>query len=138
MTFASPHENDLPEKLKDSLSSYGWHRRTIGRSQAGVFRLAAAGKPTLFLKRERSGPFAELADEAARLRRLAGQGVACPQIIVFESHAGHDWLLMSAVAGEDLASPSIDPADVVDIMADALRGLHALDRAGPHGSRRSR
>jgi aminoglycoside 3'-phosphotransferase-2 len=125
MTFA--HENELPQELRDRLSGYRWHRQTMGKSQAGVFRLVAEGKPALFLKCEQTGPFAELADEAARLRWLAGQGFACPAVIAFESHASHDWLLMSAVVGADLASTSIDPADVVDIMADALRRLHALD-----------
>lgn len=126
MMSASTHENDLPPGLKNRLSGYRWHRQTIGRSQAGVFRLVAGGRPGLFLKCERSGPFAELADEAARLRWLAGQGVACPDVIALDSHAGHDWLLMSAVAGEDLAA-AIDPAGIIDIMASALRALHALD-----------
>lgn len=125
MNFA--HENEVPQALKNRLSGYRWHRQTIGKSQAGVFRLAADGKPALFLKCERNSPFAELAGEAARLRWLAGQGIACPDLIALESHAGHDWLLMSAVAGEDLASVSIDPADVIDIMASALHELHALD-----------
>ena len=121
------HAIDLPHELRQRLSGYRWHRQTIGRSQAGVFRLAADGKPALFLKCERSSLFAELPSEAARLRWLAGQGIACPDVIALESHAGHDWLLMSAVAGEDLASAPIDPADVIDIMASALRDLHALD-----------
>lgn len=125
MNFAP--ENELPQELKNRLSGYRWHRQTIGRSQAGVFRLVAGDKPALFLKCERNGPFAELADEAARLRWLAGQGIACPDVIALESHAGHDWLLMSAVAGEDLASAPIDPADVIEIMASALRDLHAVD-----------
>ncbi|TPM97601.1 APH(3')-II family aminoglycoside O-phosphotransferase [Mesorhizobium sp. B2-1-3A] len=125
MNFAP--ENELPQELKNRLPGYRWHRQTIGRSQAGVFRLVADDKSALFLKCERNGPFAELADEAARLRWLAGQGIACPDVIALESHAGHDWLLMSAVAGEDLASAPIDPADVIEIMASALRDLHALD-----------
>ena len=124
-----PLEADLPDGFRALVSGYRWHRQTIGQSQAGVFRLAADDKPALFLKCERSGPFAELSDEAARLRWLAGQGIACPDVIALESHAGHDWLLMSAVAGEDLASAAIEPADVVGVMASALRGLHAIDIA---------
>jgi len=122
-----PAETGLPNGLRQLVSGYRWHRQTIGQSQAGVFRLAADGRPALFLKCERSGPFAELADEAARLRWLTGQGVACPDVIALESHAGYDWLLMSAVAGEDLASAAIDQADVIGIMASALRDLHAID-----------
>lgn len=122
-----PLKTDLPNGFRQLVSGYRWHPQTIGQSQAGVFRLAADGQPALFLKCERSGPFAELADEAARLRWLAGQGIACPDVITLESHARHDWLLMSAVAGEDLASAAVDPADVIAIMASALHGLHALD-----------
>ena len=121
------HAIELPHELRERLSGYRWHRQTIGRSQAGVFRLVADGKPSLFLKCERSSLFAELPSEAARLRWLAGQGIACPDVITLESHARHDWLLMSAVAGEDLASAAVDPADVIAIMASALHGLHALD-----------
>ncbi|QPC91256.1 APH(3')-II family aminoglycoside O-phosphotransferase [Mesorhizobium sp. INR15] len=119
---------DLPEGLRGLISGHGWNRQTIGQSQAGVFRLEAKGKPTLFLKIEPGGPFAELADEAARLRWLGRQDIDCPEVIAFETHAGHDWLLMSAVPGRDLVSAQpIDAATSIGIMADALRRLHALD-----------
>ena len=123
-----PPEPDLPHGLCKLLGDYAWDRQTIGRSNAGVFRLEAEGKPALFLKTEQAGPFAELADEAARLRWLGGQGIACPRTIAFETHAGRDWLLISAIPGHDLVSaPSADAANTIDIMAGALRALHALD-----------
>ncbi len=123
-----PPEIDLPHGLRELLHGYTWDLQTIGRSVAGVFRLEAEGKPALFLKTEQARPFAELADEAARLRWLAGQGIACPRAMAFETHAGRDWLLMSAVAGHDLVSaPSADTGNTIDIMARALRALHALD-----------
>ena len=121
----SPFEKDLPAGLQ--IDGYRWARQTIGRSNAGVFHLTADYKPSLFLKIEDAGPFAQVAGEEARLRWLAGQGIACPEIIAFENHAGHQWLLMTALPGHDLASSSTDAASSLAIMADALRELHAID-----------
>ncbi|CAN7206047.1 APH(3')-II family aminoglycoside O-phosphotransferase [Aminobacter sp. LjRoot7] len=129
MTQHAHFEMDLPASLREALAGYGWQQQTIGHSDAGVFKLVADGKPTLFLKTEASGQFAELPDEVARLWWLGGQGIPCPEVIVFETHAGHNWLLMSAVAGRDLVSQETVPAEAIAIMADALRRLHALDVA---------
>lgn len=124
-----PSETDLPPGLRQLASGYRWLRQTIGQSQAGVFRLEAEGKPALFLKIEQAGPFAELADEAARLRWLSGNDIACPDVIAFETHSRQNWLLMSAIPGCDLASArQLDPVIAIGIMAAALRDLHALDR----------
>jgi aminoglycoside 3'-phosphotransferase-2 len=122
-------EIDLPVSLREALVGYSWDRQTIGHSDAGVFKLAADGKPTLFLKTEGTGDFAELPDELARLRWLGSQGIPCPEVIVFETHAGHNWLLMSAVTGQDLVSQQTAPDEAIVVMANALRRLHALDAA---------
>ncbi|MDH4988444.1 aminoglycoside 3'-phosphotransferase [Aminobacter anthyllidis] len=129
MTKHASFEIDLPVSLREALVGYSCDRQTIGHSDAGVFKLAADGRPTLFLKTEEAGEFAELPDEVARLRWLAGQGIPCPEVIVFETHAGQNWLLMSAVAGRDLVSQRTSPDKAIAIMADALRQLHALDVA---------
>ncbi|GAA2842556.1 aminoglycoside 3'-phosphotransferase-2 [Aminobacter aminovorans] len=122
-------EMDIPASLREALAGYSWDRQTIGHSDAGVFKLTANGKPVLFLKTELSGKFAELPDEVARLRWLGNQGIPCPEVFVFETHAGHHWLLMTAVAGRDLVSQEMAPDKAIAIMADALRRLHALDVA---------
>lgn len=134
-TDASPP--DLPPALRAKLSGYAWRRQTIGCSAAGVFRLEAEDLPALFLKVEPDERFAELPDEAARLRWLAAQDIFCPEVLALEVHAGHNWLLMTALAGTDLASsPDLPPAVAVGIMARALRDLHALDiRACPFDHR---
>ncbi|MBB6464208.1 aminoglycoside 3'-phosphotransferase-2 [Aminobacter lissarensis] len=129
MTQHAHFEIDLPASLCLALAGYDWQQQTIGHSDAGVFKLAAGGKPTLFLKTEVSGDFAELPDEIVRLRWLGSQGIPCPEVIVYETHAGHNWLLMSAVAGRDLVSQQSEPGEAIAIMAEALRRLHALDIA---------
>lgn len=129
MTQHPAIEIDLPASLREALAGYDWQRQTIGASGAGVFRLEASGKPTLFLKAEETGQFAELPDEVARLRWLGSQGIPCPAVLAFEAHGGHNWLLMSAVAGHDLVTQETAPDRASAIMADALRRLHALDAA---------
>lgn len=129
MTQHAHVEMDLPASLREALAHYDWEQQTIGHSNAGVFKLAAQGKPTLFLKTEQTGDFAELPDEVTRLRWLGGQDIPCPEVLVFETHAGHNWLLMSAVAGQDLVSQETVPDEAIAIMADALRRLHGLDVA---------
>lgn len=126
LTDASPP--DLPPALGAELEGYTWRRQTIGCSAAGVFRLEAEGRRSLFLKVEPEERFAELPDEAARLRWLAARSIACPAVLALEIHDGRNWLLMTALAGADLASsPGLPPEQAVGIMAAALRHLHALD-----------
>lgn len=119
---------ELPPELRSALAGYSPDRQTIGRSDAHVFRMEAEGRRALFLKTEDDGRHSELQGEAARLQWLAGQGISCPRVIAVTAHGGRNWLLMSAVAGADLASsPHVSPATVIRIMADALRDLHKLD-----------
>lgn len=129
MTQHVPFEIDLPASLRDALAGYDWDRQTIGASDAGVFRLEAAGQPVLFLKTEEVSPFAELPDEVTRLRWLGSQGIPCPEILRFETHGGHYWLLMTALPGGDLVTQEVPAVGAIAIMAGALRRLHALDIA---------
>lgn len=118
----------MPRAWRDLLDGYRWDAQTIGQSNADVFRIEAAGRPTLFVKSEPLGPFSELPSEAARLRWLSAQGVAAPQIVATTADHGRDWLLMSALPGRDLASTlDLAPAAIVALAADALRDLHRLD-----------
>lgn len=118
----------LPPSWKTELAAYTWSTQTIGRSTASVFRLGASGRPTLFVKTEQADTFGELPAEAARLRWLRANEIACPEVLD-ESHDGeHNWLLMTAIPGRDLASsPHLEPRQIVEIAADALRILHRLD-----------
>ncbi len=119
-----------PVALDSFIAGYSWDRDAVGRSPSEVFRLERAGAPALYLKCEARSAYSELADEAARLRWLSGQGMPCPDVIALTTDDDYDWLLMSALPGRDLASDStVDAEARVVMLASALRALHSLDIA---------
>ena len=99
-TFEMP----LPVRLRDLLAGYDGQQDALGRSSAHVFRLEAEGRPPLYLKTEMSHPLGELAGEVSRLRWLASEGIACPEVIAHQTDEEREWLLMSALPGADLVS----------------------------------
>lgn len=135
---APPATTELPAALAADLPP-SWHARlaaarfvqqTIGCSDAAVFRVETSTAETLFLKTEPLGALGELPGEIARLRWLAAQGVPCPAVLDAAAGDTHQWLLMSALPGRDLASsPDLDAERIVALVADALRDLHRLDVA---------
>ncbi len=123
-------EISLPVRLRDLLAGYEWRQDGLGRSSAHVFRLEADGLAPVYLKTELADPLGELAGEVARLRWLASQGLACPEIIAHETDGEREWLLMSALPGRDFVSAErLQPLERARLLADALRQLHAVDIA---------
>lgn len=123
-------ETSIPVRLRDLLADYEWQQDARGRSSAHVFRLEADGRAPVYLKTELVDPLGELAGEVARLRWLTSQGLACPDIIAHARDDEREWLLMSALPGNDFVSAELmSPADRVRLLADALRRLHAIDIA---------
>lgn len=119
---------ELPYAWREKLAGYHGTQQTIGLSEATVFRLEAVDRPALFIKTEPVHPLAELRDEIARLRWLGTSGIPCPKVLDETREARRDWLLMSALPGENLASQrELGPQQTIEIMADALRELHQLD-----------
>lgn len=119
---------DFPPAWSADLAGYSWVRQSGGCSGAAVFRLQASDRPLLFVKTESVSPFGELRNEAARLHWLAQRGIDCPRVLAEAWGDDRDWLLMSGVPGIDLASSrDLEPQEIVDIVADALRALHQLD-----------
>jgi aminoglycoside 3'-phosphotransferase II len=70
-------------------------------------------------------PAQTLAGEAARLRWL-GSRTSVPHVVDFVQDSTHEYLLQEALPGEDAASTTLPPAEVVDLLADSLRNLHAV------------
>jgi aminoglycoside 3'-phosphotransferase-2 len=110
----------------EQLAGYRWHKQTIGRSEAETFRLEAEGRPTLFVKTERTAPFAELRQEAHRLHWLVRQGLPCPEVLGTVYAAGRFATLTTALEGRDLATSGLAPDRICAILAEALLRLHAL------------
>ncbi|MBA0445880.1 APH(3')-II family aminoglycoside O-phosphotransferase [Stenotrophomonas maltophilia] len=117
----------LPQAWQDALAGARVERQSIGVSRADVARVHRSGQADAFLKSEVIDAFSELGDEIARLRWLQAQGQPAPTVIATAEEAGRRWLLMSALPGRDLASsPELAARQVAVLMADALRGLHAM------------
>lgn len=117
----------LPWAWQDALADARIERQSIGVSRADVARVRRPGQADAFLKSEVIDAFSELGDEIVRLRWLQAQGQPAPTVIATAEEAGRRWLLMSALPGRDLASsPELPPQRLVELLSDALRGLHAI------------
>ena len=117
----------LPWAWRETFADARIERQSIGVSRADVARVHRPGQADAFLKSEVIDAFSELGDEIARLRWLQAQGQPAPTVIATAEEAGRRWLLMSALPGRDLASsPELPPQRLVELLADALRGLHAI------------
>lgn len=112
---------DLPPDLRRTLPAARWERVTVGESGAEVWRstrhvvkVEARGLGTLFAEKE-------------RLRWLAGR-VPVPQVVGYEATPEHAYLAMTRLEGIDLSHPdaALHPERCTDLMARALRELHAL------------
>lgn len=130
---------DIPPSWPALCAGYRWTAVATGCSSAEVFRLDAADRPALYAKREPIEGHAELADEALRLRWLQARGLPTPRVVEAGPHAGHAWLLMTALPGCSVAEAGLPPQQQVEILAQALLALHRQDAAScPFDMRLSR
>jgi aminoglycoside 3'-phosphotransferase-2 len=119
---------ELPAAWHDRLRAHDRQAQDIGKSDADVVRLRRDGQPDLFIKSEKKGHFCELSTEIAVLRWLERVDLPAPRVIEAVETEDRQWLLMTAVAGTDMAStPEAAPDQLVSECARALRDLHALD-----------
>ncbi|GHF51908.1 kanamycin kinase/aminoglycoside 3'-phosphotransferase-2 [Deinococcus metalli] len=114
----------LPEALRRVLPAARWERVTLGQSGAGVWR---STKYVVKVQARGAHPVATLQQERERLRWLAGR-VPAPQVVGFEVTPEHEYLAMTRLPGIPLSDPdaTLHPERVVDLLARALRELHAL------------
>lgn len=122
--------------LPDAIAAHVGDRRptlvTDGQSGAEIYRFADNGTP-FFLKIGRGVARELVADEAARLRWLAGR-IAAPAVVGSVNDAGAEWLLTTALPGVSAVDYiKIDRAaravPVARRMAAFLRQLHVLATA---------
>lgn len=115
----------LPLQLR-SLAQREWQPITIGRSGASVWRIPL-GESALFLKADPAHELSELHAEALRLDYLAEMGFPAPRIVDQVDGDGFNWLLMTAIKGRDLTHLRNEPHVLIQVLADGLKRLHALD-----------
>lgn len=130
---------DLPPSLRDALRDAACEVVEIGMSGAQVYRVAAPGQPTRYLKGARGAHVRELRAERDRLRWLQSR-LPVPAVCGWaetdsdESDAderARGWLLLSEAPGRMACDPAVvsDPQRVVALLAAGLRRLHSLDIA---------
>ena len=122
----NPRER-LPPQLQP-LAKHVWEPITIGESKASVWRIAM-GETALFLKAEPAHDLSEMADELLRLDYLAEMGFPAPRVVDHVDAGDFNWLLMTAVKGNDLTHLRDVPEILIQVLADGLKRLHALDPA---------
>ncbi|MFK3668141.1 APH(3')-II family aminoglycoside O-phosphotransferase [Ochrobactrum teleogrylli] len=120
---------DLPDALLHRLAGYSSQQDELGRSSANVLLLDHDAHEPLVLKIEPASTVSELADERARLEWLSAQGLPCPSVVAYERMADRHFLLMTRLAGSNLASSvgTLTPDRIVSILATALKALHSVD-----------
>jgi len=117
----------LPLALKP-LAAHEWTEITIGESSSSVWRIAI-GENGLFLKAEPAHALHEMPSELLRLNYLAEMGFPAPRVVDEVSGDDFNWLLMTAVKGKDLTHLGSEPQVLIQVLADGLKRLHALDPA---------
>ncbi|KKB78126.1 hypothetical protein VW35_12425 [Devosia soli] len=117
----------MPLQLKP-LADREWHATTIGKSGASVWRIPMA-ENALFLKADPAHELSELSAEVLRLDYLAEMGFPAPRIVDYVDGEGFNWLLMTEVKGKDLTHLVDEPQVLIQVLADGLKRLHALDPA---------
>lgn len=120
---------DLPAPLRAVLPAARWEEVKVGRSAAEVWR---STRYVLKIQERQAGSGeaaagTSLQQERERLRWLAGR-IPAPQVVAFEVTDTHEYLAMTRLSGIDLshADALLHPERVVNLLARALRELHAL------------
>lgn len=119
-------ETRLPEDIKRATDGYSRSNLPTVNHGGTVIELSSRGQSSLFLKIE-ARP-STLEQEVSRLHWLTHK-LSVPQVIAFSSDATHDFLLLTAVPGEDATDdlPGLSLRDRVELIATGLRQIHEID-----------
>jgi aminoglycoside 3'-phosphotransferase-2 len=96
----------------------------LGWSRAGVFRLTAPGRSTLWLKTQAVGVDRPIADERDRLAWIAGR-LPAPEIVAWAEEGGREFLVTSDIPGVPASAPG-DARAVACIVGKAIRRIHDM------------
>jgi aminoglycoside 3'-phosphotransferase-1 len=122
----------LPDALRAALDGYTHAPVLDGEAGAEVFRLAATGRPPLYLKCGAGRVADDVTAEAARLVWLAGR-LPVPEVRQFVRVPDRAFLLSTALPGRTaydcLVAQPERLAEIVGAVARFLRTLHALPLA---------
>lgn len=118
----------LPAELRALLSNSDWQSIQVGMSGAGVYRIDGRNAP-MFLKVSDNLGDPELRADKAMIEWLRGK-LPVPEVLAFAETEGHQWLLLSALPGEDASAEHHDRKALVQLLAEGLRQIHAVDMAG--------
>lgn len=115
----------LPLPLRRVLPAARWERVGVGESGAGVWK-----SQRFVVKVQARGGLqfpSTLQQERERLRYLSGR-VPVPRVVGYEVEDGSEYLAMTRVPGLDASHSDVlfHPERLVDLLARALRELHAL------------
>lgn len=119
----------VPDPMRAAVEGYDWLPASEGRSGGAVFRLAAPGRPTLYLKCGTGEVAHDLSAEMVRLSWFAGR-LPVPEVRHFVREPGVAYLLTTALPGRTahdcLAESPAQREAIVAALAGFLRTLHAL------------
>ncbi|MFM0730563.1 aminoglycoside 3'-phosphotransferase [Paraburkholderia sediminicola] len=117
----------IPTKWREKFAGALIERQVVGESGAEVFRIQCGSGEELFLKSEPTGLPSELPGEVERLQWMNRRNLPGPTVLGDAMEDNRHWLLMTAVPGCDLANANnLSPLQIVEILAVALRSLHAV------------
>lgn len=117
----------LPPTIQTLLAGSIVSEVTIGCSPASVYQLIQAER-TLYLKMQPVTPHVSLLPEAQVLRWLQGK-LPAPEVVHYERDERHEYLVLAEVAGVNCVSAQYElaPEEIVRILAQGLRMIHAID-----------
>ncbi|OWL95379.1 APH(3') family aminoglycoside O-phosphotransferase [Deinococcus indicus] len=121
---SAPDRPTLPDALKRALPAARWERVSGGQSGAQVWR---STRHVLKVQARTPHAAGTLQQERERLRWLAGR-IPAPQLVAFEVEGDREFLAMTRLSGIPMSHPDarLHPERVVNLLARALRELHAL------------